>query len=100
MTASCIRLPCPSMASLVLRAVSWATTGRLKKTEANKPAIQRISILSMQFGVSQSHIVLQAIRIWGGVARILCGNFPGGCDLVDALACFLRCFHIVQEFAI
>src|SRR5205809_3490716 len=100
MTASRITLPCPSIASLVLSAVSWATTGRLKKTEANKPAIQRISILSTQFGVSQPHIVLQAVRIRGGVAGILCGNLPCGCDLVDALPGFLRCFYIVQECAI
>src|SRR5262249_44139233 len=46
MTASCMALPCPSMASFVLSAVSWATAGRLKKTPANKAAIQRISILS------------------------------------------------------
>src|SRR2546427_11567125 len=100
MTASRITLPCPSIASLVLSAVSWSTAGRLKKREANKPAIQGISILSTQFGESQPHIVLQAVRGRGGVAGILCGNLPCGCDLVDALAGFLRCFHIVQEFAI
>src|SRR5512132_2199902 len=47
-TASCMALPCPSTASLVLSAMSRATAGRLKKTETNKPAIQRIiSIHSM-----------------------------------------------------
>src|SRR5262245_22404496 len=100
MTASRTTLPCPSTASLVLSTASWATAGRLKKTKTTRPAIQRISLLSMQFGVSQSHIVLQAGRVWDGVAGILCGNLPCGCDLVDTLAGFLRCFHIVHEFAI
>src|SRR5262245_14421829 len=48
MTASCMALPCPSIASFVFSAVSWATAGRLNNTEANKAAIQRISILRLE----------------------------------------------------
>src|SRR6266568_7573183 len=53
-----------------------------------------------RFGKSQSCIVLQAIRVYRGIARIFCGHLPGGCDVVNALAGSLRCLHVAQEFAI